>query len=153
MNITFSRLLLFLTLFTLSCSSLKDPLPADSFTFLRIDIVANYNANQNNPVPLDLVFVYEESFLAKVQTMTAEDWFAYRSGSVGIPESKAFWLSLEIGPGQNRSITSFPNNKNQALALLVFADYQTDGLHRAIVQGDHSISIRLQETEFAVIQE
>lgn len=153
MNFTFLRILFFLGCFGLSCSSLREPPPEDFFTFLRVDIVANYNANQGNTIPLDLVFVYDENFLAQLQTMTAEDWFAYRRGSADIPESQAFWLSLEIGPGQNRSITNFPNDKNKALALVLFADYQTDGLHRSVVETMHSVSIRLQETEFVVIQE
>lgn len=147
-SITYAALLLLS-----ACTAIRQPAPEDFFTFTRVDIVAEYNANNTSPVPLDLVFVYDETFLAELQTMTAEDWFEWRKAKADIPSDQLFWLSQVIGPGQQRSITSFPENKNKALALVVFADYHTDGLHRQVVERRRSISIRLQEEGFVVIRE
>lgn len=151
-SLTSSFLLLGLLLLS-TCTAIRQPAPDDFFIFTRVDIIAEYNANLTSPVPLDLVFVYDETFLAELQTMGAAQWFEWRESRADIPQEQVFWLSQEIAPGQNRSITNFPDNKNHSLALVIFADYQTDGLHREIVQTRRAISIRLNEEGFVVTRE
>ena len=136
-----------------SCAGLGPTPEDDDFVFTRIELTADYDANNSSPTPVDLVFVYEEQLLARLQTMSANDWFAWRNGRVGIPEKAAFWLSHEVGPGQTRTITDFPDARNRALALVVFADYKTPGVHREIVQHDRMVQVFLHDEDFSVALE
>ncbi len=138
------------TLLLAGCAALRPVPEDDEYVFTRIEITADHDANRNSPTPVDLVFVYEEQMLARLQTMTAAAWFAWRDGRAGMPESEAFWLSHEVGPGQTRTITDFPQKRNHALALVVFADYQTPGVHREIVQHDRMVRIFLHDSDFSV---
>ncbi len=136
------------------CAALRPaPVEDDDFIFTRIEITADHDANQTSPTPVDLVFVYEEQMLARLQTMTAAEWFAWRDGRAGMPQEEAFWLSHEVGPGQTRTITDFPEKRNHALALVVFARYQTPGVHREIVRHDRMVRVFLHDSDLSVVPE
>lgn len=146
---TAALLLIFLT----ACATPKERAGNEQFVYTRVDLVANYDANNTHPILVDLVFVYDEEFLGQLETMTARQWFEYREGNAGIPEEQAFWLTNEIAPGKSLTITDFPDSKNTAMALVIFADYDFPGVHRFIVGDDRMVNVRLMEDNFVVTKE
>jgi type VI secretion system protein len=118
---------------------------------VRLD--ADPKINQNSPVPVELVVVYDKDLLAKLAGMTAREWFQNREqihkDHPGDDELVA--MSWEIVPGQSLPPQTLSFSSG-ARGGLVFADYFADGAHRARVDPHQDIKIHLQADDVAVEQ-
>ena len=128
---------------------------------LRVKINAAQGVNQNSPVALDVLLIYDENLLKELQKLTAKEWFEKRvQMSRDNPKGVAFdsW-EWEVAPGQDvspktlyvpvKTMLIYPKAKIKA--GLIFANYATPGPHRAsLVPEDEDIVIQLLEKEFTV---
>jgi type VI secretion system protein len=118
---------------------------------LQVSVNISENANQNNPISLDLVFVYNEKLSDDLVKMTAKDWFAKREQLRRdyIEGEGVEYLNWEWIPGQKIPLQILPLKAN-AKAAFVFADYQTPGAHRFRADPFNDIVIHLRESGFYV---
>jgi len=118
---------------------------------VRLD--ADPKINQDSPVPVELVVVYDKDLLAKLAGMTARDWFQNRAQTRKDHPGEDDFVSMawEIVPGQSMppQTLSFASG---ARGALVFADYFSDGAHRARVDPHQNLRIHLQADDVAVEQ-
>jgi len=118
---------------------------------VRLD--ADPKINQDSPVPVELVVVYDKDLLAKLAGMTARDWFQNRAQTRKDHPGEDDFVSMawEIVPGQSMppQTLSFASG---ARGGLVFADYFSDGAHRARVDPHQNLRIHLQADDVAVEQ-
>jgi type VI secretion system protein len=118
---------------------------------VRLD--ADPKINQDSPVPVELVVVYDKDLLAKLAGMTARDWFQNREQTRKDHPGDDDFVSMawEIVPGQSMppQALSFASG---ARGGLVFADYFSDGAHRARVDPHQNLRIHLQAEDVAVEQ-
>ncbi len=118
---------------------------------VRLD--ADPKINQDSPVPVELVVVYDKDLLAKLGGMTARDWFQNREQTRKDHPGEDDFVSIawEIVPGQSMppQTLSFASG---ARGGLVFADYFSDGAHRARVDPHQNLRIHLQAEDVAVEQ-
>lgn len=128
---------------------------------LRVQVNAAQAVNQNSPVALDVVLVYDENLLKELQKLTAKEWFEKRDQmSRDNPKGVAFdvW-EWEVVPGHNvppktlyvpvKTMLIYPKAKIKA--GVVFANYATPGAHRAgLTPEDEDVVIYLLEKEFKV---
>lgn len=118
---------------------------------VRLD--ADPKINQDSPVPVELVVVYDKDLLAKLAGMTARDWFQNREQTRKDHPGDEDFVSMawEIVPGQSMppQTLSFASG---ARGGLVFADYFSDGAHRARVDPHQNLRIHLQADDVAVEQ-
>ena|SRR6476661_2636130 len=118
---------------------------------VRLD--ADPKINQDSPVPVELVVVYDKDLLAKLAGMTARDWFQNREQTRKDHPGEDDFVSIawEIVPGQSMppQTLSFASG---ARGGLVFADYFSDGAHRARVDPHQNLRIHLQAEDVAVEQ-
>jgi hypothetical protein len=118
---------------------------------VRVD--ADLKINQDSPVPVELVIVYDKDLLAQLAGMKAHDWFAGREQlRKDHPGDDDFVsLSWEVVPGQSLPPQTLSFGSG-ARGGFVFADYFSDGAHRARVDPHQSLRIHLQTDDVAVEQ-
>lgn len=118
---------------------------------LNLDVHISPKANQNSPVALDLLVIYDPQLLSRVLGMTAKQWFEqktqilrdYQKG-----ESLDYW-SWEWVPGQEIGRLKLPLEATAKGAVL-FARYLTPGAHRIRIDPTQDIKIFLEDETFRV---
>ena len=116
---------------------------------IKIDISAKLN--EDHPIAIDLVHVYDEKLLEMLREMPAKTWFAkrqqikrdYRLG-VGLDCWQKEWV-----PGQSIDDYNLPL-KPKAKGAFVFANYYTPGEHRFSIDPFDDIEIYFFEKDFVV---
>ncbi len=136
-----------------ACSTTKEPplIPEGAVLDLQsIRIQALPGANQGRPVQVDLVYVYSEDQLRRLQGFNADGWFTSRKTGLLDWQQQLDIQEIQMAPGETREITSFPQNDRKAVALAVFANYDTPGLHRFFIVGGERVNIRLEGRNYLV---
>ena len=118
---------------------------------IKVAAQVDPGANQNNPVAVELVVVYDRALLEKLLTLKARDWFKQREQfKKDHPDDKDFvsWY-WEWVPGEavEPLEVSFGTG---ARAGIVFADYLTAQDNRARFDPHVDVRIHLQEEGFTV---
>lgn len=127
---------------------------------IRVKIDVDRAVNENSPVSLDVVLVYDENLLKELQKLTAKEWFEKRDQmSRDTPKGVAFdFWEWELVPGHGvpprtlyvpvKTVLIYP--KARVKAGVVFASYASPGPHREAIAADEDIVIHLLEKEFKV---
>lgn len=143
------RPLLALPLLAAGCSSLFGP----DVRVRRIAIAVAPEANGNAPIALDLVHVSDRPPLATaLSELTGAEWFERRA------QYRRDWprdldiRSWEVVPGQILPEERLPSPPVGAAALL-FALYQTPGVHRARLAEGGRVTVQLLADEMQVTEE
>jgi type VI secretion system protein len=108
-------------------------------------------ANKNNPVAVDLVLVADKKLLKELTKMSARDWFENRH-QVQLDYPKETDLaagSWEWVPGQAVEVERLPV-RLEIVGGVVFANYFTEGPHRAVINPRKDILITLGEEDLCV---
>ncbi len=118
---------------------------------VRVD--ADPEINQNSPVAVEMLVVYDKALLETLLAKTAREWFQGRDQVFkDHPEDKSFISkSWEIVPGQSLPAEEVSFGTG-ARGGIVFADYFSDGAHRARFDPHQSLRIHLQDKDFSVEQ-
>ncbi len=116
----------------------------------RVQIVADADANDRRPIPVDLVRVASPTLADKLSTIPAADWFGNRRqiqqdnpGSLGV-------VSWEIVPGQRVNLRDLPPFDGRTVAVIVYARYSTPADHRYRVASEDAVVIHLLKDMFTV---
>ena len=127
---------------------------------VRVQMEVARTLNQNSPVAVDVVLIYDDKLLKDLQKLTAKEWFGKREQmTLDNPKGIQFGVwGWEVTPGQTVSSktlyvpvkTLFLYPKARVLGGMVFADYASPGPHRASIAPGQDILIRLSEKDFAV---
>jgi type VI secretion system protein len=116
-----------------------------------IEFEVAQGANQDSPVAIDIVYVYDPQLVAQLTQMTARDWFQKKSQIRQAFPTGFDIASFEVVPGQKGPIEAVPSKSRQAIAAFVFANYASEGTHRArIDELEHSL-IALGDKDFVVL--
>lgn len=109
------------------------------------------DANQNSPIAVELLVVYDDGLMARLLKMTATQWFAQRDQvRRDFKDGEGFdsW-AWEWVPGQKIPVQKLPL-KPAALGALVFADYTVPGTHRFRIDPFEDMVLELGGTGFTV---
>ena len=115
-----------------------------------IRFLVDAQANHNAPVAVDLVAVSDPGLLQKLGRLSAWEWFDRRKQ---LQQDDPFHIrvwSWEIVPGANPAPFEIPDAARDSLGILLFADYQTPGLHRARIGPFEQILLHLQREDLRV---
>jgi type VI secretion system protein len=107
-------------------------------------------ANQDSPVPLELVVVYHRDLLAQLQKLSAREWFQRREQFARDFPRGFRSLRWELVPGQSVELRRLPISRRGARAAFVFADYLTGGDHRLRLDPFKLALIELRGDDVAV---
>ena len=102
---------------------------------VSLDVSVAADANARTPIPVDLVFVWDEALTAQIAGLTARDWFAakpqFRRDD---PNAEALTIcEWEWVPGQDVpdiNVMMPAAARRWIQAVFLFADYRTVGPHR-----------------------
>ena len=115
-----------------------------------IEFEVAQGANQDSPIAIDIVYVYDQQLVSQLTQMTAHDWFQKRSQVRQAFPTGFDVASFEVVPGQKGPIEAVPPKASQAVAAFVFANYSSEGTHRARVDGLDHFFIALGDKDFVI---
>jgi type VI secretion system protein len=121
---------------------------------LQIHVTVAPDVNEDRPIPVDVVFVWDKATAAKMEALTAKDWFEKRDAfRRDDPQERAFTVrDWEWVPGQDVpeiDLTVHAASRRWLRAVYVFANYRTEGSHRARL-GPGAVTLALLRTEMRV---
>jgi|SRR5688500_6483715 len=140
-------------LFT-ACPKVKVPkkIPGTSgASKLDVKVHVSSDANNNNPVAVDLVLVSDKKLLQELMKMSASEWFEKRH-QVALDYPKETSLGAgrwEWVPGQQVKVDRV-TVKFEVVGGVVFANYFNAGPHRAPIDPRKGILITLGEVDLCV---
>lgn len=146
-----SSILLLLGLLTLTGCSKVLQLQALLGGEFDVNVTIAKNANRDNPVAVDLLLVYNDELTKQLLNISAQEWFKKRGQfKQDFPRDTGFdsW-EWEWVPNQFISSQSLPM-KTHVKAVIIFANYATEGDHRARVIPNKNIQLELLEEGFRV---
>ncbi len=115
-----------------------------------IEFQVAQGANQDSPIAVDIVYVYDPQLVPQLTQMTAHDWFQKKSQVRQAFPNGFDVTSLEVVPGQKGPIEAVSPKASQAIAAFVFANYFSEGTHRARVDGLERFFIALGDKDFVI---
>jgi type VI secretion system protein len=123
-------------------------------TRLQLKVQVAPDVNDDRPIPVDVVFVWDKDTAVKLDALTAKDWFD-KKGAMrrDDPKERAFtareweWVPGQEVPDIDLNVPAA--SRRWLRAIFVFANYRTEGPHRAHLSPG-SASIALLRTDFRV---
>lgn len=121
-----------------------------------VEVWISEDLNQNSPIAVELVVVYDKATLDKLAEMSARDWFRKRDQLAKDLADKVDLWPWEWVP---RDDLSAPLEHPMVLNLpfrmgakggVLFADYYSPGEHRQLVNPYKPIRLRFEEGGFRV---
>ncbi|OFX08256.1 MAG: hypothetical protein A2516_12160, partial [Alphaproteobacteria bacterium RIFOXYD12_FULL_60_8] len=104
----------------------------------------------NRALAVDLVLVYDRPLLARIEAMTAREWFTGKAGVLNDFPSGFDTVGWELSPGQKAPKKPLPSKSKFALGVFLFADYRDGGPHRARLGEMKSVVVTLGAKDFTV---
>ncbi len=118
---------------------------------VEVQIVISPKANQNSPVAVDLLFVYDDKLMERLLGMPAVEWFEKRRQirrdyvrGEGFDSWEWEWV-----PGQAIPVQKLPL-KPTAIGAVVFGKSHSEGPHRYRIDPFKGIIVLLGEKAFLV---
>jgi type VI secretion system protein len=130
------------------CSWFRSPaIKAD-----RVDIIATPKANNNSPVAVDVVVVYDDAVLQKLAQVPAAEWFDKRTQfQLDAPTQIQVVAQLEVVPSSHVSVDLSSVERRKATGGLAFINYPTPGDHRLRIDQLEQIRIELLDKDFRLL--
>jgi len=105
--------------------------------------------NQNMPVAVEVVYVYDPALTDTLSALSANQWFRHRSKLAWRhPDGFDRWR-WEWAPGQTVASRHLPM-VFFTRSVFVYASYRSSGAHRAQVPPFHALDLELNRTGFQV---
>lgn len=115
---------------------------------LPIEVAIVPAANEDTPIAVDLVVVYDAKLVDELLKMPAAEWFRKKEQYAADHPAVAV-TSWEWVPGQ--SVEPFKvSYRSGARSVVIFADYQTEGEHREVVGAPKPFRLILGERDLSV---
>ncbi|HEV7669039.1 MAG TPA: hypothetical protein VGS22_10975 [Thermoanaerobaculia bacterium] len=147
-----SRALLAFSLLMLAVGCSKLPRTRSFFGGdFTLGVTVEAGINQNSPVPVEVLLVYDSGLYGQLSKMTAQQWFAGRAQFLLDNPPGDGWTSemRQWVPGETVPKLEFDYSPGINGAIL-FAGYFSPGAHRAIFQPFNDQLLTLQATDFVL---
>jgi len=115
---------------------------------LPVEVTIDAAANENSPVAVDLLLVYDDKLVDALVAMPAAEWFSKKEQYVA-DHPKVIVQGWEWVPGQAVEPFKVPYRPG-ARNVVLFADYQSEGAHRAVVGRPKPFRIVLGERDLSI---
>lgn len=116
---------------------------------LPMQVLVAPDANEDSPVAVDIVVVYDRKLLDELLKLPASQWFATKAQFIADHDRKIDVQGWEWVPGQKVEPISI-DYRSGAKEVVVFADYHTDGAHRAVIQPQQAFRLVLAERDLVL---
>jgi type VI secretion system protein len=116
---------------------------------LPMHVIVAPDANEDSPVAVDVVVVYDRKLLDELLKLSAAQWFAAKAQFIADHDQRIGVQGWEWVPGQKVQPISI-DYRSGAKEVVVFADYHTDGAHRVVVQPQQAFRLVLAERDLVL---
>ena len=116
---------------------------------LPVQVTVAPDANEDSPVAVDLVVLYDKKLLDELLKMPASQWFTGKAQFLADHGRQVGVQGWEWVPGQKVAPLSI-DYKAGAKQVVLFADYHSVGEHRAVVQPQQPFRLILAEREMTL---
>lgn len=107
-------------------------------------------ANGDEAVAIDVVLVFDRSALARIADLPASGWFKDRQ-QIGLAFPTAVKTkSFELVPGQKSLTVEMDGDDDEAIGAFLFANYRSEGLHRARIDTLEVVTVQLGAKSFSI---
>jgi len=119
---------------------------------LTAEVVTDPGINQDSPVEVDLLVVYDDNLLGQISSLSAQDWFSQRKGILRNYTNEESYLERywELVPGQPPFREEISFNVG-ARKVLIFANYSSPGHHRVLTDPHEDLRIYLKDADVCVL--
>ncbi len=119
---------------------------------LRVAVEADPDANQNSPIAVAVLVVYDKDVMRDLSKLSAGEWFEQSDQRQrDNPDMSDFDIvQWEIMPGQKIKELDLELQGKPAKGL-VFADYYTEGRHRVRFHPEKRILVVLAKDRFTIV--
>jgi type VI secretion system protein len=118
----------------------------------QITLSAMTGINNDSPIAVDLVIVYDTGLIDRVAALTAHDWFGNRAQMQRDFPNDLQVIGWEVVPGQ--TLQDQPvDRRGGARAGFIFANYFSAGDHRLRLGDQSELTVRLLDAGFTVTPE
>src|SRR4051794_37938600 len=124
-------------------------LPARKNTKFSIQVNVSEDANQNSPVPADLVIIQDKKVAVEVAKLSAKDWFDRRAQITRDFTTKLQVVSWEWVPGQHVGPIDV-DVAARTVGAFLFANYLNGGVHRGYIDVHSPVVVTLGAEEFSI---
>lgn len=116
---------------------------------LPMHVVVAPDANEDSPVAVDVVVVYERKLVDELLKLSAAQWFDAKAQFIADHGNRIAVQGWEWVPGQKveRIILDY---RAGAKEVVIFADYHTEGAHRVVVQPQQPFRLVLAERDLVL---
>lgn len=122
--------------------------PSIALTEVKFDVARN--ANDSTPIAVEVVAVSDEALLAKMLTMTADQWFDPQSNlRRDYPALLQTWY-YELTPGLRMQVRRDPFARRGTRAVLLYAHYKGKGAYRLRLDPYPKASVVFGEKDIAL---
>ncbi len=149
------RVLVVLTLgFTLSACGMVKATKSLFGGNYPLEVWISEDLNQNSPIAVEVVIVYDKSTLDKLVEMSARDWFAKRDQlAKDLADKVDLWPFEWVPRDDLETPLDYPLELNLPYRIgangrVVFADYYSPGQHRLVVDPYKPLRLRFEEGGF-----
>ncbi len=117
-------------------------------------VFCSRDANNDTPVALDLVFVYNDLLTGELMKMDAGAWFKSKP-DLSLKFRNSFKvLSYEVVPFSETDTTHMPSKHRHAVSIILFAKYHTKaGSKPADITTYVNPIIKLNKDSFSIVEE
>ena len=96
----------------------------------EVTLSAAPDANQNSPIAVDVVLVFEDDMLERLAELPATKWFGVRADLRKTFPKGLSYRTWELVPGQTIPVPGDSFGSPRVVGVLIYADYATPGAHR-----------------------
>jgi type VI secretion system protein len=114
---------------------------------LPFEVEVAPDANEHSAIAVDLIVVYDSRLVEPLMKLRAAEWFAQKKQYRKDHPKEVEVHEWEWVPSQQVGKLSIAYQSG-AQKVVVFADYGTDGDHRAAVEPQQSFDLRLRNIDF-----
>lgn len=120
---------------------------------IKMEVAISSQLNDNTPVPVEVIFFYDDGLFDGVLKQSARDWFANREQFIKDNEGKKTFQSWkwEWVPGQKVEPVEL-DYRIGVVGGIVFAGYASAGSHRQSFDPQLNIALDLGATDFSLRQ-
>ncbi|MBJ7540005.1 hypothetical protein [Marinomonas transparens] len=111
-----------------------------------IDIQSAANSNNNLPVAVDIIFIFDDKTAEALSALSGPDWFANKKSLLLRYQQQLVMSELEVVPQTAEQKLALPSNYFKAVSVLLFANYlHQTGQYQADITQYHELKIILNK--------
>ena len=143
-----------LPLTLLGCSSVNTYIPFYPVHNNEIESIlvhSDTQSNQNVPVSMDILFIYQNSLMKSIKNLTSPAWFKNKQAFLLSFQHSLDIVHLEVVPQTAPEKVRLPDNYAKAVQVILFANYiNPKGQYQANLSQFKKLEINLHKDDYSL---